>query len=300
VSKRGEASTFVLVVEDQALARQSYCDYLSEKEVVAIGASSLSEALEAIAKYPISVVVLDSNLNGKNGFELIDLIRTIEPPNPFMQYVVISAVTNVEVVMRAMQLSVCEFLQKPFTPSEFISSVRKAASREFSLRKKAEAETAALAALKNLQLSAERAVVDLLRLNSSSKSSNFKIITQDAADEDLQKRVVQSAISSLETILDIFGNEAVSSKWHVLLIAYDAHIRNSSITAKGIAASTRLPLTTILRKLAELEDNGIIVRCEDPNDARRSFVSLSASGISKMQKYFSIVYAKFEKTKCTV
>jgi len=37
MSKRGEASTFVLVVEDQALARQSYCDYLSVCVVKTIG-----------------------------------------------------------------------------------------------------------------------------------------------------------------------------------------------------------------------------------------------------------------------
>lgn len=75
---------------------------------------------------------------------------------------------------------------------------------------------------------------------------------------------------------DLFAEPA----WDILLHLYVEAGRNQSVSSvcEGAAA----PATTALRKLRQLEEGGWILREDDPQDARRSFVRLSPQAAKQM------------------
>lgn len=297
MKKLPDAAPYTIVVEDVALARQSYCEHLSDHGLRVLQANSIASALSVLAECDVGVAVIDMHLPDGNGLTLIDSIRR-QPHLPFIQFVLISANITVDVALRAMRLSVSDILTKPFAPSDLLKAVKEAASRAQFLKQKSDSETAALATLKNVKLSADTAVESLIRLI---RTNNFDIVdeVQSAAEQKSELSKIENEISRLKAISRVFGGLLSTSSWQMMLIMHEAHLRNSAITIKGIAAATEIPISTALRKLAEMEASFLIERKDDPNDARRTFVHLSNQGLEKMRKYFSAVDNTKGREKCT-
>lgn len=81
---------------------------------------------------------------------------------------------------------------------------------------------------------------------------------------------------------DLFADPA----WDMLLELYALHLEQIPVSVSGLCDSIFVPATTALRWMTKLEKDGLIVRRDDPNDARRSWVTLSAPGLEKMGRYF--------------
>lgn len=84
-----------------------------------------------------------------------------------------------------------------------------------------------------------------------------------------------------------FFNEAFFGEpaWDILLDLYfhQTQPRKTSVTSACIAA--RVPSTTALRWIGQLQDAGLISRQRDAEDSRRWFLQLTAKGLLKMEAY---------------
>jgi DNA-binding MarR family transcriptional regulator/AmiR/NasT family two-component response regulator len=86
----------------------------------------------------------------------------------------------------------------------------------------------------------------------------------------------------------IFGALGLShSNWLLLLVMAEAQWSGTELTVKSAAYSAGLPLSSALRKINEMCASGLITKTEDPHDARRSFVALTASGQASLTSYLS-------------
>ncbi|MDF1586784.1 hypothetical protein [Marinimicrococcus flavescens] len=84
----------------------------------------------------------------------------------------------------------------------------------------------------------------------------------------------------------IFGSSLFSDPcWEILLDLTRAHLVGTTISASGIGGSSRMPLSTTLRKLDELVARGLVERHPDPVDARRKLLRLTDSGFASMWQY---------------
>jgi hypothetical protein len=81
----------------------------------------------------------------------------------------------------------------------------------------------------------------------------------------------------------LFGEPA----WDLLLDLFIAAKERKRVPVTSACIGAAVPTTTALRWLAILEERGLVVREEDPTDARRIFVRLTAEAYARMVAYFA-------------
>jgi len=79
--------------------------------------------------------------------------------------------------------------------------------------------------------------------------------------------------------------------WDMLLDLYHCALTNSEATVTSLGAASGVPLTTALRRIAELEELGLVARSRDSEDKRRTVMTLTEAGLKAIEG-FLIDYAK--------
>ena len=69
----------ILIVDDEAIVRESIRDWLKDAGYNVATAESGEEALEMIAKQDFGVLVLDIRLPGKSGVEVLKEVKAVKP-----------------------------------------------------------------------------------------------------------------------------------------------------------------------------------------------------------------------------
>jgi len=103
----------VLIVEDEAIVRESLRDWLKDVGYEVETAEEGEEALEKIEKKEFSVAVLDLRLPGKNGLEVL---KEATEKDPKIKSIVITAYPSVETAVEAMKKGAVDYIVKPFAP----------------------------------------------------------------------------------------------------------------------------------------------------------------------------------------
>lgn len=73
--------------------------------------------------------------------------------------------------------------------------------------------------------------------------------------------------------------------WDILLTLALAGLEQQRLSIGELSTAADAPLTTALRHIQVLMDEGLVVRIDDPLDRRRKFLSLSATAASQMSLY---------------
>lgn len=99
-------------------------------------------------------------------------------------------------------------------------------------------------------------------------------------------RSVQRARRSRDYCFDpaLFADPA----WDMLLELYASHVEQRRISVSSLCVAAHVPATTALRWIAKLEQDGLAVRRDDPNDGRRSWIELTMDGVERMTRYFDL------------
>ena len=98
-TKRGEAVKPILIVEDEAIMRESLRDWLTEGGYQVETAEDGEEALKTIAEQDFDIVILDLRLPGKDG---IEVLREAKEKRPKLKGVIITAYPSVGTAVEAM------------------------------------------------------------------------------------------------------------------------------------------------------------------------------------------------------
>lgn len=111
------------VVDDEPLMRGMVQRLLTEANIGVIAFDSCESFLERHPNRPAGCVILDLSLPGMGGLELLEAIA---PERAAFPAVVLSGTGNVPNAVRAGQLGVIEFIEKPFRIEELLAAVEKA------------------------------------------------------------------------------------------------------------------------------------------------------------------------------
>jgi NAD(P)H-flavin reductase/CheY-like chemotaxis protein len=111
----------VLIVDDEAIVRESIRDWLKDAGYRVATAESGEEALELIEKQDFSVMVLDIRMPGKTG---ITVLKEVKAQRPWIKSIIITAYPSSETVGEAKKLGAIDYLIKPVAPDDLERLIR--------------------------------------------------------------------------------------------------------------------------------------------------------------------------------
>ena len=87
---------------------------------------------------------------------------------------------------------------------------------------------------------------------------------------------------------DLFADPA----WDILLDLKAAAQEGQKVSVSSLCIAAAVPPTTALRWVTAMTDSGMLLRRQDPADARRVFIELSAETSAKLDDYFAAAAAR--------
>lgn len=116
----------ILIADDHPVVRQGLRQMLAgEQDLTVVGeAGNGHELVELARKLAWDVAVLDLNMPGKNGLELVRELRQRHPDRPVL---ILSMYPEERHAMRALKAGAVGYMTKDSAPAELVSAIRKVA-----------------------------------------------------------------------------------------------------------------------------------------------------------------------------
>ncbi len=110
-----------LIVEDDAAVRNTLAKVLTSSGIHSELTSTGQEAIECLAGESFDIVLLDINLNGMDGFEVIHALRDAGNQIPVM---VVSGRTEDVDLLYSLEIGADDYITKPFNPVTLAAKVK--------------------------------------------------------------------------------------------------------------------------------------------------------------------------------
>ncbi|MBE9059710.1 sigma-54 dependent transcriptional regulator [cf. Phormidesmis sp. LEGE 11477] len=117
----------ILVADDEKSIRLTISQALSSQGYKVSTAVDGSTALEQLKETPADLLLLDIQMPGMDG---IEVLQKAIAQQPSLKVIMVSAHGSVDNAVDAMKLGAVDYLQKPFTPSELRELVSRVLERE--------------------------------------------------------------------------------------------------------------------------------------------------------------------------
>jgi DNA-binding response OmpR family regulator len=116
----------ILVVDDEPVARQSLTDILKLEGYSVASAPNGHAAIEHVRMHPVDLVIVDLRMPGMDGLEVVQVVNQVSPET---EVILLTAFGSTDTAIQALRLRIHDYLLKPASPSQIMSSVRKGLMR---------------------------------------------------------------------------------------------------------------------------------------------------------------------------
>ena len=120
----------ILVVDDEESVRNLLQRTLTEAGYNVTTAANGNEALDKMSQFKIGVVLLDVNMPGMSG---IEVLRQLSVNWPEVCVIMATAITDAQTAVEAMKLGAYDYITKPFNRDEVVLSVQRAIEKRHLL-----------------------------------------------------------------------------------------------------------------------------------------------------------------------
>ncbi len=128
---KAQAQARVLVVEDDDIVRDLIVSLLEDESYAVEAVESGEEALKALDRELYDLVLLDLNLPGMSGLNVLSAAPAVQTD---AQFIVMTAFGSVDTAVEAMKLGAFDYLNKPFRSEELLLTIERAL-RQIDLRR---------------------------------------------------------------------------------------------------------------------------------------------------------------------
>jgi class 3 adenylate cyclase len=113
----------VLVVDDNASGRQLLVDIMQSISLQVIEASNGFEALEKARTHKPDLIILDVNMPGMSGFEVVEQLKS-DVGTAAIPILMLTALATIDNRVQGLKLGADDYLTKPYNPRELIERVK--------------------------------------------------------------------------------------------------------------------------------------------------------------------------------
>jgi len=127
----------ILVIDDEPIIHESCVRILREQGYEIDSAMNGQEALQKLKDKRYNLVLSDIKMPGMDGVQTLELMKQHAPD---ITVIMFTGYASVDTARATMKLGAFDYLPKPFTPEELLSSVHKAIDSERAARRERERE----------------------------------------------------------------------------------------------------------------------------------------------------------------
>ena len=201
----------LLVVDDNEENRDVLARRLQRQGHWAVTASGGQEALETLSGQPFDVILLDLMMPDMDGYEVLSRIKA-NPQTARLPVIMISALDEMDSVVRCIEMGAADYLPKPFNPTLLRARVG-ASLREKRARDRELRYTAALAEnfrklqeLERLRDDLTHMIVHDLRTPLTSLLSGLQTVPVVGDLSEIQTEMLEIAVDGGQTLLGMIND----------------------------------------------------------------------------------------------
>ncbi|MCB0166179.1 MAG: response regulator transcription factor [Anaerolineae bacterium] len=116
----------ILIVDDEASLRLFLSEELTEEGYQVFTAANGHQALTLLSQHPIDLAIVDLQMPGINGLELMAAIEQMADPP---ELIMLTAHASLETSIEAMRLGTSDFLLKPYEIEELLEAIERVMKR---------------------------------------------------------------------------------------------------------------------------------------------------------------------------
>ena len=209
--KESEESGLLLVVDDNEENRDVLARRLQKQGHWAVTAPGGREALDALAEQPFDLVLLDIMMPEMDGYEVLSRIKN-NPQTQRLPVIMISALDEMDSVVRCIEMGAADYLPKPFNPTllraRVGASLREKRARDRELRYTAELAESyrKLQELERLRDDLTYMIVHDLRTPLTSLLSGLQTVPLVGDLNEIQTEMVEIAVDGGQTLLGMIND----------------------------------------------------------------------------------------------
>ncbi len=113
----------ILIVDDETNVRVVFSDVLRKENYIVKVAEDGPEAIKAVDEETFDLALVDLRMPRMDGIEVLENIKKRKPQIPVIIYTGYGSVTT---AVEAMRKGAADYLNKPFSPEDLKSCIRKA------------------------------------------------------------------------------------------------------------------------------------------------------------------------------
>lgn len=146
----------ILVVDDEPVVREMFGLLLANSGYQLGFAAHADEALESLKEHDYNLLIVDKNLPGLSGLELMQKVRRLRPQ---AEFIVITGYASYQSAVEALRLGALDYLEKPFEDIDLVEKkIDRAVERQRLLHENAVLAEHLRSAHKNLQQTVDDAI----------------------------------------------------------------------------------------------------------------------------------------------
>ncbi len=201
----------LLVVDDNPMNRDVLCRRLERQGYVALPAEDGKQALTLLRSQPFDLVYLDIMMPGMDGYEVLETIKS-DTELMHLPVIMISALDEMESVVRCIKLGAEDYLPKPFNPTLLQARTtaclekKRAHDREQALFQEIESNYRKLQQLEKQRDDLTHMIVHDLRTPLTSVISGLQTLEAIGTYDDIQQECIEISRRGGETLLGMIND----------------------------------------------------------------------------------------------
>ena len=190
----------ILIVDDEPVVRDMFEFLLANSGFQVNLAANAEEALESLENFDYNLLIVDKNLPGLSGLELMQKVRELRPQ---AEFIVITGYASYQSAVEALRLGALDYLEKPFEDVDLVKKkIDRAVERQRLLHENSVLADHLRSAHRNLQQTVDGAV------HAQQDQTHLRNVERQLVD---LRQLVLRVANSLRQACERFSAMAVSS-----------------------------------------------------------------------------------------